>query len=59
MALWYLGGSESAVEQARKAAEAPDTDRRPSTELLDLIETKGREIAAALVVLRNLEALRT
>jgi hypothetical protein len=47
------------VEQARKAAEAPDTDRRPSTELLDLIEAKGREIAAALVVLRNLEALRT
>lgn len=47
------------MEQARKAAEAPDIDRRPSTELLDLIETKGREIAAALVVLRNLEALRT
>jgi hypothetical protein len=59
MALWYLGGSESAVEQARKAPEAPDIDRRPSTELLDLIETKGRETAAALVVLRNLEALRT
>ncbi len=35
-----------------------ETDARTPAELLDLIETKGREIAEALAVLRNLEAPR-
>ena len=35
-----------------------ETDARTPAELLDLIEAKGREIAEALAVLRNLEAPR-
>ena len=39
-----------AVNPNRKA----DVDRRTPAELLDLIEAKGREVAQALAVLRNL-----
>ena len=34
--------------------KSPETDRRTPAELLDLIETKGREITEALAILRSL-----